>query len=268
MIPEKLSKTKSTELSAKEESSLSEAEKQRLEKGERFLEDWEYAEDYATEIGESWLEAEDDVIEVPDPPADLPLAESYADVLKFRQGDQAEAFDASVDRGRELFVGKIANCSKCHGEQGLGNGQTTDYDDWTKDWTERVGLKPTDLDTLVPLLARGALPPLNAIPRNFAEGVFRGGSSSQDLYRRITQGIDGSPMPAATFVEGQFEQAGRLESDQFHPLAANGGSDRPAGSTRDRQKAARQSRLSESLTLNISRVLKATNRTWTARSHS
>ena len=194
------------QLSEKDEDSLSESEKERLERGERFLEDWEYAEDYATEIGEAWLEADDQVVEVPDPAADLPLAESYADVLKFRQGDQAEAFQASVDRGKELFAGKVANCSKCHGEQGLGNGQTTDYDDWTKDWTERVGLKPTDYDSLVPLLARGALPPLNAIPRNFAEGVFRGGSPSKDLYLRITQGIDGSPMPAATFVEGQFEK--------------------------------------------------------------
>ena len=59
---------------------------------------------------------------------------------------------------------------------------------------------------MIPLLARGALPPVNAIPRNFAEGVFHGGSTSEHLYRRITQGIDGTPMPAATFVEGQFEQ--------------------------------------------------------------
>jgi mono/diheme cytochrome c family protein len=134
------------------------------------------------------------------------LAESYADVVKFRAGEKAEQFDASVKRGQELFVGKVAACSKCHGEKGLGDGQTTDYDDWTKDWTSRVGLKPEDRDSLTPLLARGALPPINAIPRNFAEGVFRGGGDSKDLYRRITQGIDGTPMPAATFVEGQFEQ--------------------------------------------------------------
>jgi hypothetical protein len=88
----------------------------------------------------------------------------------------------------------------------LGNGQTTDYDDWTKDWTTRVGLKPEDRESIIPLLARGALPPKNALPRNFAEGVFRGGSSSDQLYRRITQGIDGTPMPAATFVEGEYEQ--------------------------------------------------------------
>ncbi len=188
-----------------------EAAKQDAELYERFEEDWEYAEEYAVEIGESWLEAEEEVVEVPDPPEGFPLAESYADVLAFRQSDKASEFNASVKRGQELFVGKVATCSKCHGDTGLGNGQTTDYDDWTKDWTTRVGLKPEDRDSLIPLLARGALPPINAIPRNFAEGVFRGGSSSKDLYLRITQGIDGTPMPAATFVEGQF-----VEDDVWH----------------------------------------------------
>lgn len=190
-----------------EDEPLSVSEKEELETAEQFEEDWSYAEEYATDIGDSWLEAEDKVVEVPDPPSDLPLAESYADVLKFRQGDQASAFEASVKRGQAVFISKEASCSKCHGEKGLGNGQTTDYDDWTKDWTQRVGIElPKEQDLLVPLLARGALPPLNAMPRNFAEGIFRGGSASTDLYRRITQGIDGSPMPAATFVEGKYEE--------------------------------------------------------------
>lgn len=193
-------------LAGKDSGSLSEAEQEEVKLAERFEEDWGYTEEYATDIAGAWLEAEDQIVDVPEAPADLPVAESYADVVKFRQGDQAEAFEQSVKRGQELFVGKVAACSKCHGEQGLGNGQTTDYDDWTKDWTSRVGLKPEDLTSLVPLLARGALKPQNAMPRNFAEGVFRGGASSEDLYRRITQGIEGSPMPAATFVDGEFEQ--------------------------------------------------------------
>ena len=177
-----------------------------LSEYETYVESWEIIQDFAVEIGESWLEASEEVLEVPEPPADIPVAESSSDVAKFLAGKQADEFNASVKRGQELFVGKIAACSKCHGETGMGNGQTTDYDDWTKDWTSRVGLKPEDHDSLIPLLARGALPPKNAIPRNFAEGVYRGGGSSEQLYRRITQGIDGTPMPAATFVEGQFEQ--------------------------------------------------------------
>ncbi len=177
-----------------------------LKQYETYDESWGIIQDFAVEICQSWLDADREVLVVPEPPADIPLAESYADVVKFRGGDKAADFEASVKRGQELFAGKIAACNKCHGETGLGNGQTTDYDEWTKDWTTRIGLKPEDRDSLIPLLARGAFPPKNAIPRNFAEGVFHGGSSSEQLYRRITQGIDGTPMPAATFVEGQFEQ--------------------------------------------------------------
>ena len=48
--------------------------------------------------------------------------------------------------------------------------------------------------------------PKNIHPRNFAEGVFHGGSDPEDLYRRITVGIAGTPMPAVTFVPGEFER--------------------------------------------------------------
>jgi mono/diheme cytochrome c family protein len=176
------------------------------EEKELFAEQWSITEDYVAEIGEAWLEAEDKVYEVPEPPAGLPVAESHDEFVMLSKGDQAQALAESVEKGRQFFVGKIASCSKCHGEKGLGDGQTMDYDDWTKDWTARVGLDPKDRDSLVPLLARGALPPINALPRNFAEGVFHGGSSSEDLYRRIAVGIAGSPMPAATFVEGEFDK--------------------------------------------------------------
>ncbi len=194
------------ELEAPLKEALSEVQGDDLQQLELFDEAWEYNVDYVKDIGESWLKADDDVVEVPQPPEGLPLAGSYAEYQQLSRGNQATALAASVQRGQELFVGKIATCSKCHGEKGLGNGQTADYDDWTKDWTVRVDLKPDDRDSLIPLLARGALPPVNAIPRNFQEGIFRGGASSEDLYRRITQGIDGTPMPAATFVDGQFEK--------------------------------------------------------------
>ncbi len=172
----------------------------------KFTEAWEYAEEFVAEIGDAWLEAEDDVFEVPERPANLPIADSHEEFVSLSQGPQAADLVASVERGKELFVGKVASCSKCHGETGLGNGQTTDYDDWTKDWTARVGLDPANRESLIPLLARGALPPINALPRNFAEGAFHGGSTSEDLYRRIAVGIPGSPMPAATFLAGEFEQ--------------------------------------------------------------
>ena len=182
-----------------------------LDDFELYQECWEIVEDITIGLFEDWLDAEGDVVEIPEIPAEIPVAESHGEFVRLSQGDQADVLAASVKRGQEVFVGKIAACSKCHGDKGLGNGQTTDYDDWTKDWTSRAGLKPEDYDSLVPLIARGALPPVNAIPRNFAEGIFHGGSSSADLYRRIVGGIEGSPMPSATFVDGQFE-----EEDVWH----------------------------------------------------
>ena len=189
-----------------EELAFAEKAEALIEDFELYEESWEVAEDYAAEIAAAWFDAEDDFIEVPEAPETIPVPNSYQQFVELSQGDQAEALSASVKRGQELFVGKVASCSKCHGEKGLGDGTNNDYDDWTKDWTQRAGLKPEDRDRLIPLLARGALPPVNSLPRNFSEGVFRGGSDSKDIYRRIIAGIAGTPMPAATFVEGQFEQ--------------------------------------------------------------
>ena len=39
---------------------------------------------------------------------------------------------ASIAKGKELFYGNKANCVKCHGVSGLGDGQANDYDDWNK----------------------------------------------------------------------------------------------------------------------------------------
>lgn len=178
---------------------------------EAFEDSWELAEDFAVEIAEKWLEAPDAIVEVPEPPADIIVTDSYDDYVRIAASDQADSLAASVARGQELFNGKVAACSKCHGEKGRGDGQNTDYDDWTKEWTLAIGLKPDDRDSLVALMARGALPPINAKPRNFELGAFHGGESAADLYHRITQGIEGSPMPAVTFVDGQFE-----EDDVWH----------------------------------------------------
>ncbi|MCC9657005.1 c-type cytochrome [Rhodopirellula halodulae] len=181
------------------------------EEKELFDEGWEIAEDYVLEIADAWLAAPDMVVEVPEPPADIPVADNYDEYVALQNGDEAETLAKSVARGKELYMGKIALCSKCHGAKGMGDGQTTDYDDWTKEWTLGIGIKPENRDDLIPLLARGALPPINAKPRNFTTGLFHGGGTAEDLYLRITQGIEGSPMPAATFVDGEFE-----EDDVWH----------------------------------------------------
>ena len=99
---------------------------------------------------------------------------------------------ASINRGRDLFHGKLAQCSKCHGETALGDGVQTDYDDWTKE------LEPNKPEVFAVYEAIGAFPARNAIPRNLRLNVFRGGRRPIEVYRRIKLGITGSPMPAAS----------------------------------------------------------------------
>jgi mono/diheme cytochrome c family protein len=103
-----------------------------------------------------------------------------------------EELAASVKHGRELFYGTIANCVKCHGDSALGDGQTTDYDEWAKEFIGD-GKKPELVRTYVSL---GMLPPRTIRPRNLRQGVYRGGMRPIDIYWRIMNGIEGTPMPA------------------------------------------------------------------------
>jgi mono/diheme cytochrome c family protein len=95
----------------------------------------------------------------------------------------------SIARGRDLFFTTLTNCGKCHGDTALGDGQTDDYDEWTKE------LEPAVPAALADYLALGALPPRNSQPRSLREGIFRGGDRPADLFLRIKQGIAGTTMP-------------------------------------------------------------------------
>ena len=101
-----------------------------------------------------------------------------------------------VDQGRELFFAK-GNCMQCHGETGVGDGQLSNFDDWTEDW--RVGnvdfSKP---ETFKAFIDAGALPPRPIRPRNLTHPVYRGGSHPDDLYLRLANGIEGTPMPSSS----------------------------------------------------------------------
>lgn len=105
---------------------------------------------------------------------------------------------ASQTRGRELYYTTVANCFSCHGPGQLGDGQITDYDQWTKeffDWTKK---NDENYDSkLNEFLSMQGLPPRNILPRNLRKGIYRGGRRPLDLYWRIHNGIDGTPMPAA-----------------------------------------------------------------------
>jgi len=112
-----------------------------------------------------------------------------------------------------LFYGTIANCVKCHGDSALGDGQTTDYDEWAKEFIND-GKDKKVVSTYVSL---GLLPPRTIRPRNLRQGVFRGGLRPIDIYWRIMNGIEGTPMPAlATNIRKDSDppEAKKLNPDE------------------------------------------------------
>lgn len=149
------------------------------------------AVELAKTTARKWAEAESQSISVPPPPADLPLVG-----MPLESPAERELLEASIEHGRQLFVGQVANCASCHGPLGAGDGTNNDFDDWTKDWTTQAGIDPLDKQQLRPMRALGALKPRHIEPRNLQSGIHRGGSRPEDLYRRIVLGIEGTPMPA------------------------------------------------------------------------
>ncbi len=143
---------------------------------------------WAVDLQESWFEAEDKIVDVVGPPEGFPLVGN---------GDDPEAIAVSVANGKKLFQGTTASCAFCHGSEAKGDGQTHNYDEWTREWTVMAGLNPKDKKSLAPMFELGALKPTNIFPRNLTMGVFHGGSSPEELYTRIVNGIEGTGMPAA-----------------------------------------------------------------------
>lgn len=75
---------------------------------------------------------------------------------------------ASVERGRAAY--EKAQCGKCHGAGGRGDG-----------WANEDDMRD-DLGRVVR-------------PRDFTSGVYRCGNTKQDVYRILFTGLDGTPMP-------------------------------------------------------------------------
>lgn len=126
---------------------------------------------------------------------------------------------ASAHRGRELYFGAIANCVKCHGDTQLGDGQTNDYDDWTKEFVDwgKVTDDHERSQKEAAFIALGGLAPRNIRPRNLRQGIYRGGRRPVDLFWRVKNGIDGSPMPAAMMKpEGAPDAKGLTTDDIWH----------------------------------------------------
>ncbi|MEI6255472.1 MAG: c-type cytochrome [Planctomycetota bacterium] len=155
-------------------------------------------------IAEKWKSSTAAQIAVPEMPVDIDMV-------------------ASIAKGKELFYGDKANCVKCHGVTGLGDGQANDYDDWNKAIVEinkelagsleNAAKTSTSgmsaevaaehrkqlawIDTFQDVVEGDALRPRTIPPRNLRKGIYRGGRRPLDLYYRIHAGINGAPMPAA-----------------------------------------------------------------------
>lgn len=149
--------------------------------GEAVKFDQELVKEFIVTVVDKWKAAADEVTPVSARP------------------DFQEDFDlqASIARGRELYFGSVANCYSCHGDTQLGDGQRGDYDNWTLDFFDfkkeqdptKLAERKADFERVTGLTVR------NIIPRNFRKGVFRGGRRPVDIYWRIMNGIDGTPMP-------------------------------------------------------------------------
>ncbi|MDA0659511.1 MAG: c-type cytochrome [Planctomycetota bacterium] len=133
---------------------------------------------------EAWKIADQQVLAIPPRPDDFDTVES-------------------LRRGREFYFG-VGGCVKCHGDTQLGDGVLTDYDDWTKDYKDWGNLPVTTPEQVKEkkqfeetYYSLGGLPLRNIKPRNLRHGIYRGGRRPIDIYRRVRNGIEGSPMPAA-----------------------------------------------------------------------
>ena len=91
----------------------------------------------------------------------------------------------AIARGAQLFGGEQAECQKCHGELGRGDGPSA------SDLTDDFGQPIVPADLSMPWL-------------------FRGGPSGDDVYMRIKTGLTGSPMPSYAAV---------LSDDQLWDIA-------------------------------------------------
>lgn len=107
--------------------------------------------------------------------------------------------EESRERGKKLFFGNRANCVACHGAVGRGNGAQT----------EAFNEHPVTKEKyLVPGLHDDWGQPIK--PRDLTRGIYRGGRRPIDIYRRVSEGIKGTPMPGG--------QKGGLKPDEIWDL--------------------------------------------------
>lgn len=94
--------------------------------------------------------------------------------------------DASIEKGRTLYF--QFGCQGCHGENGRGDGITSQ----TGELTDARGLRIASTDLTSP-------------------SSFKNGAGPQDIFRTLMTGLDGTPMPSyAHNAEGRAEDLWHL----------------------------------------------------------
>jgi cytochrome c oxidase cbb3-type subunit 2 len=83
-------------------------------------------------------------------------------------GDPPKATPETLAQGKELYA--KAKCFQCHGQGGKGDGPSAD--ELTDDWGFKI------------------------LPIDFTRGQFKGGADVRDVFRTMTTGLDGTPMPS------------------------------------------------------------------------
>ncbi len=107
-------------------------------------------------------------------------AEVHANVV-YPKVPKPPSTPESIARGRQLYLGK---CAVCHGITAEGDGENTRG--YQKD--------PQGNEYPAPGFFDDWGEPIE--PRNLNTGIYRGGRRPLDIYRRIHQGIPGTPMQA------------------------------------------------------------------------
>ncbi len=87
-------------------------------------------------------------------------------------GKQIETSEESIKAGREVFMNK-GKCVECHGQEGRGNGNLTQRDDWG------FPIFPADLTK----------------PWNL-RGNRRDPYNPKNIFREVSTGLNGTPMPS------------------------------------------------------------------------
>lgn len=101
------------------------------------------------------------------------------------QTPQPPLSEDTIAKGRQAFITK--GCSKCHGED--GRGQT----DWlSAEFLAQQLAMPEDKRPQINYDAWGNVAPA----ADLTAGMLHGGRRRVDIYRRIYNGINGTPMPA------------------------------------------------------------------------